>query len=147
MAGTRAQFCDRCGSGTLHPGQVLGVVCHCFPAPLDVPTFAARCPLVITIQNYLPGRPDARGLCTPGLEHYFCFDFLALIINNVISEHPEMRTVCSFQRLVYIYLRTLKGTCRKTAPLMSLTVRFSTFLQNRMRINIYLLLIPVLLMM
>ena len=24
MAGTRAQSCDRCGSGTLHPGQVLG---------------------------------------------------------------------------------------------------------------------------
>ena len=27
----------------LHPGQVLGVVYHCFPLPLDVPTFAARC--------------------------------------------------------------------------------------------------------
>ena len=24
LAGTRAQSCDRCGSGTLHPGQVLG---------------------------------------------------------------------------------------------------------------------------
>jgi len=24
-------------------GKVLGVVCHCFPPPLDVPTFAARC--------------------------------------------------------------------------------------------------------
>ena len=24
MAGTRAQSCDRYGSGTLHPGQVLG---------------------------------------------------------------------------------------------------------------------------
>jgi fatty acid desaturase len=28
---TRAQSGDRYGSGTLHPGQVLGVVCHCFP--------------------------------------------------------------------------------------------------------------------
>ena len=34
---------SRYGSGTLHPGKVLGVVCHCFPPPLDVPTFAARC--------------------------------------------------------------------------------------------------------
>ena len=24
-------------------GKFLGVVCHCFPSPLDVPTFAARC--------------------------------------------------------------------------------------------------------
>ena len=24
-------------------GKFLGVVCHCFPPPLDVPTFAARC--------------------------------------------------------------------------------------------------------
>ena len=24
-------------------GKSLGVVCHCFPPPLDVPTFAARC--------------------------------------------------------------------------------------------------------
>ena len=43
LAGTRALSCDRYGSGILHPGQVLGVVCHCFPPPLDVPTFAARC--------------------------------------------------------------------------------------------------------
>ena len=34
-AGTRAQSDDRCGSGTLHPGQVLRVVCHCFP-PLQL---------------------------------------------------------------------------------------------------------------
>jgi hypothetical protein len=24
-------------------GRFLGVGCHCFPLPLDVPTFAARC--------------------------------------------------------------------------------------------------------
>jgi hypothetical protein len=24
-------------------GRFVGVVCHCFPLPLDVPTFAARC--------------------------------------------------------------------------------------------------------
>ena len=27
-------------------GKFLGVVCHSFPPPLDVPTFAARCPYV-----------------------------------------------------------------------------------------------------
>ena len=43
MAGTRAQSCDLYGSGTLHHGQVLGVVCNCFPPHLDVPTFAATC--------------------------------------------------------------------------------------------------------
>jgi len=44
LAGTRAQSCDWYGSGTLHPGQVLGgSLCHCFHPPLDVPTLAARC--------------------------------------------------------------------------------------------------------
>ena len=60
LAGTRAQSCDRYGSGTLHPGQVLGVVCHCFPPPLGVPTFAARCLYV---------RNDARD---PSSERYNC---------------------------------------------------------------------------
>ena len=27
-------------------GKFLGVGCHCFPPPLDVPTFSARCPYV-----------------------------------------------------------------------------------------------------
>ena len=43
MAGTRVQSCDRHGSGTLHPGQVLGGILPLLPPPLDVPTFAARC--------------------------------------------------------------------------------------------------------
>ena len=60
LAGTRAQSCDRYGSGTLHPGQVLGLVCHCFSPPLDVPTFAARCLYV---------RNDARD---PSSERWNC---------------------------------------------------------------------------
>jgi hypothetical protein len=40
-AGTKAQSGDLYGCGTLHPEQ--GVVFHCFPPRLDVPTFAARC--------------------------------------------------------------------------------------------------------
>ena len=43
MAGTRAQSCERYGSGTLYPGQFLEGSLPSFPLPLDVPTFAARC--------------------------------------------------------------------------------------------------------
>jgi hypothetical protein len=43
LAGTRTQSRDRYGSGMLHPGKFLGVGCHFFPPPLDVPTFSARC--------------------------------------------------------------------------------------------------------
>ena len=41
-------------------GNCLGVVCHCFPPPLDVPTFAARCLYV---------RNDARD---PSSERWDC---------------------------------------------------------------------------
>ena len=43
LAGTRAQSCDRYGSGTLHPGQVLGGSLPLLSPALDVPTLAARC--------------------------------------------------------------------------------------------------------
>ena len=41
-------------------GKFLGLVCHCFPPPLDVPTFAARCLYV---------RNDARD---PSSERWNC---------------------------------------------------------------------------
>ena len=41
-------------------GKFLGVVCHCFPPPLDVPTFATRCLYV---------RNDARD---PSSERWNC---------------------------------------------------------------------------
>ena len=41
-------------------GKFLGAVCHCFPPPLDVPTFAARCLYV---------RNDARD---PSSERWNC---------------------------------------------------------------------------
>ena len=41
-------------------GKFLGVVCHCFPPPLEVPTFAARCLYV---------RNDARD---PSSERWNC---------------------------------------------------------------------------
>jgi len=43
LAGTRAQSYDRYGSGTLHPGQVLGGSLALLSPPLDIPTFVARC--------------------------------------------------------------------------------------------------------
>jgi len=62
-------------------GKFLGVVCHCFPPPLDVPTFTARC---LYIRN------DARD---PSSERWNCGreiciallkrrDFLAVIAIN-----------------------------------------------------------------
>ena len=30
-------------------GKFLGVVCHCFPPPLDIPTYAARCAMTLEI--------------------------------------------------------------------------------------------------
>ena len=44
MAGTRAQSCDRYGSGTLHPGQVLGGSLPLLP-PIRgyILTFYERC--------------------------------------------------------------------------------------------------------
>ena len=41
-------------------GKILGIVCHCFPPPLDIPTFAARCLYV---------RNDARD---PSSERWNC---------------------------------------------------------------------------
>ena len=41
-------------------GKFLGVVCHCFPQPLDVPTFAARCLYVL---NYARDPSSERRKC------------------------------------------------------------------------------------
>ena len=60
LAGTRVQSCDRYGSGTLHPGQVLGGSLPLLSPTLDVPTFAARCLYV---------RKDARD---PSNERWNC---------------------------------------------------------------------------
>ena len=83
LAGTRAQSCDRYDSGTLHPGQVLGVVCHCFPPPLDVPTFAARCLYV---------RNDARD---PSSERWNCWREICPIIL------PKFRLPRKFRYLLH----------------------------------------------
>ena len=37
-------------------GKFLGVVCHCFPPPLDVPTLAARCLLDPSSERWNCGR-------------------------------------------------------------------------------------------
>jgi hypothetical protein len=53
LAGTRAQSGDRYGLARCILGKFLRVVCHCFPLPLDVPTFAARC-LHVSINTSAP---------------------------------------------------------------------------------------------
>ena len=50
LAGTRAQSCDRYGSGTLHPGQVLGG-----SLPLLSPIFRRS-----HFRRQLPARPQRR---------------------------------------------------------------------------------------
>ena len=60
MAGTKAQSFDRYGSGTLHPGQVLGGSLPLLSPTFRIPTFAARCLYV---------RNDARD---PSSERWNC---------------------------------------------------------------------------
>jgi len=43
-------------------GAFLGVGCHCFPPPLDVPTFSARCLHVQRRQRPLAAEGGTRGL-------------------------------------------------------------------------------------
>ena len=68
-------------------GKFLGVVCHCFPPPLDVPTFAAR-PLYV--------RNDARD---PSSERWNCGREICLVIS------PKFRLPRKFR---------LSFTCRKS---------------------------------
>ena len=52
-------------------GKVLGVVCHCFPPPLDVPTFAARC---LYVHNDARDPSSERWNCGPESVRYFCLN-------------------------------------------------------------------------
>ena len=78
-------------------GKFLGVVCHCFPLPLDVPTFAARCLYV---------RNDARD---PSSERWNCGrEFCPVIL-------PKFRFPLKFMDLLHaVNLR--HGTDGFTSP-------------------------------
>jgi len=45
-------------------GKYLGIVCHCFPPPLDVPTLAARClrttQEILAVKGGTVGEKDVR---------------------------------------------------------------------------------------
>jgi len=71
LAGTRAQSCDRYGSGTLHPGQVLGGSLPLFPPPLDVPSFAARC---LYVRNDARDPSSERWNCGREIARYCCLN-------------------------------------------------------------------------
>ena len=90
LAGTRAQSCDRYGSGTLHPGR-------CFPPPLDVPTFAARC---LYVSN------DARD---PSSERWNCGQEICTVIL------PKFRLPCKFRDLLHA-VNVRHGTDGFTSP-------------------------------
>ena len=64
-------------------GKFLGVVCHCFPPPIDVPTFAARCLYV---------RNDARD---PTSETWNCGQESCLVIL------PKFRLPLIFRALLH----------------------------------------------
>jgi hypothetical protein len=48
-------------------GKFLGVVCHCFPLPLDIPTFTARYLLVPTMQALLVAKGGTVGENGPAI--------------------------------------------------------------------------------
>ena len=78
-------------------GKFLEVVCHCFPPPLDVPTFAARCLYV---------RNDARD---PSSERWICGRKLCPVIL------PKFRLPRKFRDLLHaVNLR--HGTDGFTSP-------------------------------
>jgi hypothetical protein len=62
-------------------GKCLGVVCHCFPPPLDVPTFAARCLYVRNdtrdpcSERWNCGREIVREFCLNSDFHYISGSF------------------------------------------------------------------------
>ena len=90
MAGTRAQSCDRYGSGILHPGQFLGGSLPLIPPTLDVPTFAARCLYV---------RNDARD---PSSERWNCGREICPVIL------PKFRLTRKFRDLLRVHVANLR---------------------------------------
>jgi len=70
-AGRNQSACHVTGMALAHCilGKSLGVVCHCFLPPLDVPTFAARCLFVRndardpSSERWKSGREIARQFC------------------------------------------------------------------------------------
>ena len=86
-------------------GKFLGVVCHCFPPPLDIPTFAARCLYV---------RNDARDLSN---ERWNCGREICPVIL------PKFRIPRTFRDLLHAaYLR--HGTDGFTSPPKEGVLRF-----------------------
>jgi hypothetical protein len=93
-------------------GKFLGVVCHCFPPPLDVPTKAARCLYV---------RNDARD---PNSERWNCGREICPVIL------PKFRLPLKFRDLLYaVNLR--RGTDGFTSPLKEGVLRIFFALKIR----------------
>ena len=95
MAGTRALSCDRYGSGTLHPGQVLGGSLPLLsPPPLDVPTFCYACILLLLMVKVICPKHVAvfnRSESVKAKVLCFCVKCTA---DNSITYFSENRAVC-----------------------------------------------------
>jgi hypothetical protein len=83
-------------------GKSLGVVCHCFPLPLDVPTYAARC-LHVPINTSAPS--SKRWNCgqewssyfakmMPFIRHLGIFYMLQICDMGQTALHPFRRKAC-----------------------------------------------------
>jgi len=64
-------------------GKFLGVVCHCFPPRLDVPTFATRCLHVVTAREILAAESGT-------------------VVENVVGNFAEMTTSTPFRDLLHV---------------------------------------------
>ena len=95
-------------------GKFLGVVCHCFPPPLDVPTFAAR---------YLDVRNDARD---PSSEKWNCGREICPVIL------PKFRLPRKFRDLLHA-ANLRHGTDGFTSPPKEGVLRIDFFFENRIR--------------
>jgi len=61
LAGTRAQSCDRYGSGTLHPGQVLGGSLALLSPAFRRSHFSRQVPPSATMQEILAAKGGTVG--------------------------------------------------------------------------------------
>ena len=91
-------------------GKFLGVVCHCFPPPLDVPTFTARC---LYVGNDARDPSSERWNC--GRERFrpFCINsnfHVNLGIFYIILCHPSTLQSYRCSRLCFsLYFLTKAG--------------------------------------
>jgi hypothetical protein len=90
-------------------GKFLGLVCHCFPPPLDVPTLAARC-LHVPINASAP----SSGRLNCGREWSGNFAEMTPLLRHLgIFYTPQ---ICDMGQTAYIYIYVIARKVLRTAP-------------------------------